>query len=121
MAKTFPAETIAYRRARHKLLRSEIKMRRQIEAVAAERRNLPLGGVVKTDYVFDGVGPGGSGSKPVHLSDLFAPGKTTLVLYNFMFPKEVGGMEPCPSCTSILDSVDGAALHVSQRINFVVV
>ena len=91
MAKTFPGETKAYRSARNKLLRSEIKMRRQIEAVAEERRKLPLGGVVKTDYVFD------SASGPVRLSELFAPGKTTLFLYNFMFPKENGGMEPCPS------------------------
>ena len=115
MAKTFPGESPAYRRARNKLLRAEIKMRRQIEAVAAERRKLPLGGVVKTNYIFD------SASGPVHLSELFAPGKTTLFLYNFMFPRENGGMEPCPSCTSITDSVDGAAQHVSQRINLVLV
>jgi predicted dithiol-disulfide oxidoreductase (DUF899 family) len=28
---------------------------------------------------------------------------------------------PCPSCTSILDSLDGAAPHLAQRINLAVV
>jgi predicted dithiol-disulfide oxidoreductase (DUF899 family) len=28
---------------------------------------------------------------------------------------------PCPSCTSILDSLDGAALHLSQVLNLAVV
>ena len=28
---------------------------------------------------------------------------------------------PCPSCTSILDSLDGAARHLAQRLNLAVV
>ena len=48
----FPGERAKYRSAREKVLRSEMKLRRQIEAVAAERRKLPLGGAVE-DYVFD--------------------------------------------------------------------
>ena len=88
------------------------------------------------DYVFEGAAPDGS-SRPVRLSELFAPGKDSLVIYNFMFPRyptddrpgpttgatahlklEEG---PCPSCTAFLDQLDGAASHVGQRVNFVVI
>lgn len=118
---TFPGETAQYRRARNKLLRSEVKVRRQIEAVAAERRGLPLGGRVTQDYTFESSAPGARDFKTTRLSQLFAPGKTTLFLYNFMFPERVGSMTPCPSCTSIIDAIDGASRHVTQRINFAVI
>ncbi|HKV88836.1 MAG TPA: DUF899 family protein [Candidatus Dormibacteraeota bacterium] len=117
----FPGETAEYRRARNRLLQAELKLRRQIEAVAAQRRTLPMGGVVKTDYAFESAAPGDDGITTVRLSELFAPGKRTLFLYNFMYPQEVGSMEPCPSCTSIIDAVDGAARHLTQRINVAVV
>src|ERR1700687_1856099 len=52
-AKSFPGESKTYRTQRNKLLREEIKLRRQIEAVAALRRKLPQGGPVKEDYVFE--------------------------------------------------------------------
>ena len=39
----FPGETPQYRRARNSLLAAEIELRQQIEAVAAKRRQLPLG------------------------------------------------------------------------------
>ena len=42
--KGFPNEKPAYRAARDKLLKQEITLRRQTEAVAAMRRKLPLGG-----------------------------------------------------------------------------
>ncbi len=58
--------------------------------------------------------------KKVRLSELFQPGKDTLFLYNFMYPESVDSMTPCPSCTSIIDAVDGAARHVTQRINLAV-
>ena len=116
----FPGETPAYRRARNRLLKAEVNLRRQIEAVAAQRRKLPLGGVVEVDYVFETAAPDG-GTRSVRLSDLFADGKRTLLLYNFMFPERVDSMTPCPSCTSIIDAIDGAARHVAQRINFAVI
>ena len=114
-ATKFPGENVAYRRARNRLLQQEVRLRRQIEAVAAARRALPPGGAVATDYVFE------SSAGPVRMSELFAPGKRTLFLYNFMFPESPESDAPCPSCTSILDAVDGAVLHASQRINLVVV
>ena len=120
--KRFPGESPAYRRARNGLLKDEIELRRNIEKVAARRRKLPPGGIVRKDYVFDASVPGETGFREVRLSELFAPGKDTLFLYNFMFPREAGPKsEPCPSCTSIIDSVDGAAKHFTQRINFAIV
>ena len=117
----FPNEGAEYRRARNNLLRAEVKLRKQIATVAEQRRKLPAGGEVKTDYVFDASPPGDKAFKKVRLSELFAPGKPTLFLYNFMFPERVGSMTPCPSCTSIIDAVDGASPHIVQRINFAVV
>lgn len=120
-ATRFPGETTDYRRARDELLQAEIELRRQVESVAAQRRALPLGGVVHTDYIFDAAFPSEAGSKQIRFSELFGPGKESLFLYNFMFPENPEGMTPCPSCTSIIDAIDGAARHVVQRINFVVV
>lgn len=117
----FPGETQEYRRARNELLEAEIELRRHVEAVAAQRRRLRLGGEVPTDYVFQGSAPGDEGFKTVRLSELFQPGKDSLFLYSFMYPENTGPMmTPCPSCTSIIDAIDGAAPHVVQRINLAV-
>ena len=136
MSMNFPGESSSYREARARLLEREIALRRAMESVAEARRHLPDGGLVPEDYVFEGAAPDG-GSRPVRLSELFAPGKDSLVIYNFMFPRyptddrpgpttgatahlklEEG---PCPSRTAFLDQLDGAASHVGQRVNFVVI
>jgi predicted dithiol-disulfide oxidoreductase (DUF899 family) len=117
----FPGETTEYRRARNRLLKAEIELRRQQEAVAVQRRKLPLGGEVREDYVFDAAVQGRKEFKKIRLSKLFAPGKDTLFIYNFMFPEAVGSMTPCPSCTSIIDAIDGASRHVVPRVNFAIV
>jgi predicted dithiol-disulfide oxidoreductase (DUF899 family) len=109
----FPNESADYRRARNALLEEEMALRRQVERVAAQRRALPMGGAVPEDYVFE------SAYGPVRLSDLFAPGKDTLAIYSFMFGPE--REKPCAGCTHFLDGLDGAAQHILQRINFVVV
>ena len=109
----FPGESAKYRAARNTLLKREVALRRQLEAVAGERRKLPLGGVLKEDYVFEG--PNG----PVRFSDLFSGGKDTLLVYNFMFGPNMGAA--CPYCTSILDGVDRAAPHITQRVNLAIV
>jgi predicted dithiol-disulfide oxidoreductase (DUF899 family) len=120
----FPGESVEYRRARDELLQAEIDLRRQIEAVAAQRRKLPLGGVVPQDYTFEEWDAGKNAGRPVRLSELFEDGKDTLFLYSHMFIPGKAGLpleEGCPSCTSIIDAIDGAAPHVSQPINFAVV
>ena len=117
----FPGESNRYRAARDKLLDAEIKMRRSIESVAVQRRSLPAGGDVPQDYVFEEVvGTDETGMKrKVRISELFAPGKDTLILYSFMFGPEMPSA--CPSCTSIIDGLDGEAPHVTQRANFAIV
>jgi predicted dithiol-disulfide oxidoreductase (DUF899 family) len=110
----FPGESRAYRAARDKLLAAEVKLRRNVEQVAALRRKLPKGGKVPEDYPFDTEGGG-----KVRLSQLFAPGKDTLILYSYMYGPDM--KKPCPMCTSFLDSLDGAAPHLTQRVNLAVV
>src|SRR5258708_15688631 len=79
----FPGESSEYRRARNELLEAEAELRRLNEKVAAKRRALPAGGLVREDYVFESAA---DGSK-VRLSALFAPGKDPLVIFNMMFPR----------------------------------
>ena len=114
----FPGENAAYRKARDKLLKEEMALRRHIEAVAAQRRKLPLGGKVPEDYVFEGVDEL-MGVRRVRLSELFTPGKDTLVIYNYMYGPAMD--RPCPMCTSMLDALEGNAQHISQRVNLAVV
>jgi predicted dithiol-disulfide oxidoreductase (DUF899 family) len=56
MSIAFPGESAAYRAARDRLLEQEVELRRAMEAVAAARRELPRGGIVPEDYVFQGRG-----------------------------------------------------------------
>jgi predicted dithiol-disulfide oxidoreductase (DUF899 family) len=136
MSTTFPGESAEYRAARDRLLEQEVELRHAMEAVAAARRELPRGGAVPEDYVFRGAGADGV-SADVRLSELFARGKDSLVIYSFMFPRDPGDTSPgptagqtallkleegpCPSCAALLDQLDGAAEHASQHLNLVVV
>ncbi|MBO0701411.1 MAG: DUF899 family protein [Candidatus Dormibacteraeota bacterium] len=136
MGLTFPGESAEYRAARDRLLTQEIELRRAMEALAAARRALPPGGAVPEDYVFQGRADDGS-TAGVRLSELFAPGRSSLVIYSFMFPRHPGDDRPgprtgstaqlpltegpCPSCTALLDQLDGAADHVAQNLNFAIV
>lgn len=129
----FPGESEEYRQARNRLLEAEGELRRAIEQVAAQRRALPPGGLVPDDYRFEQA----SDSSMLLFSELFGAGNDALVIYSFMFPRYSGDTRPgpaegetallpltetpCPSCTSILDSLDGAAPHLAQRLNLVVV
>jgi predicted dithiol-disulfide oxidoreductase (DUF899 family) len=114
----WPNESPEYRAARDELLQAEVALRRQEEAVAELRRALPLGGRLEQDYELD------APSGPVRFSELFADGKDTLYLYSFMFiPGEQGlPLEvACPSCTSIIDGLDGALWHLLDRVNVAIV
>jgi predicted dithiol-disulfide oxidoreductase (DUF899 family) len=120
MSISFPRESREYRAARDRLLEQEAELRRMTEAVAEARRELPPGGIVPQDYVFQQAGPDGT-STEVSLSELFVGGLDTLVIYNFMFPRALDDEGPCPHCTSMLDALDGAAQHITQRVNFAIV
>src|SRR3954447_1148431 len=136
MGITFPGESPEYRAARERLLEREIGLRREMEAVAAERRELPPRGAVSEDYVFHGEGRDGRPAD-VRMSELFAPGKNSLAIYSFMFPRDPGDDRPgpvtgetarlplaegpCPSCVALLDQLDGAVEHAGQHVNFAVV
>jgi predicted dithiol-disulfide oxidoreductase (DUF899 family) len=118
----FPGESASYREARNQLLQAELDLRKNIEAVAALRRKLPLGGEVPEDYIFEEGSQDMEDStttRKTRLSELFQPGKDTLAIYSFMYGPKMKAA--CPSCTSILDSLDGAAPHATQRINLAVV
>jgi predicted dithiol-disulfide oxidoreductase (DUF899 family) len=136
MSPTLPGESPEYRAARNRLLEQEIELRRAMEAVAAARRELPPGGVVPEDYVFQGAAEDGSPAD-VRLSDLFEPGKDSLAIYSFMFPRDPGDDRPgprtgqtallplsegpCPSCAALLDQLDGAVEHARPHMNLAVV
>ncbi|MFC4875744.1 DUF899 family protein [Microbulbifer halophilus] len=122
---TFPNETAEYRVARDALLKREVELRRQMEAVAGELRALPPGGEVPEDYLFDGIDADGRTTQ-VQLSELFRGGDT-LMLYHFMFPRHIQDDRPgpttgsasrlplaegpCPSCTALLDMWEGTIPH----------
>ena len=108
----FLNESDDYRHARNALLAEELELRRHIERVAEQRRALPPGGVVRSDYRFVGE------SGPVVLSELFGD-KQTLAVYSYMYGPQRA--QPCPMCTSLLSAWDGEALDVEQRIALVVI
>lgn len=117
----FPGETARYRTARNKLLTAERALRKQVERVAQMRRKLPLGGEVPSDYVFEEGAAKLADTTTVRLvklSELFREPLHTLVIYSFMYGAEV--KEPCPMCTSFIDSLNGEAPHIMQRVNLAV-
>jgi predicted dithiol-disulfide oxidoreductase (DUF899 family) len=94
--------------ARDRLLVKEKEATRARDALAAERRRLPM---VKIDkkYVFDG--PDGKAS----LLDLFE-GRRQLILYHFMFAPGVDGWPSagCEGCSLVVDNV-GHLAHLHAR------
>lgn len=113
--KRFPGESDDYRVARDKLLSAERSLRSKVGEVAARRQALPLGGPLKEDYIFTDALAVGAPTQS-KLSELFEAGKNSLFLYSFMFADS-----PCPSCTALLDGLNGTAPHIRDRLNFAVV
>ena len=102
-----PNESAEYRAARNALLVEEIELRRHIERVAAQRRALPAGGEIPKDFEF--VSEDGT----TRLSELFAS-KNTLMVYSMMFGPQ--RKSPCPMCTSFLNSWNGTATNLRERL-----
>ena len=72
------------------------------------------GGVVPQDYVFHE----GEDGTAVRFAELFGA-HDTLVLYSYMYGPAM--QRPCPSCTSMLDSLDGQVSHITQEAALAVV
>ena len=87
--------------ARTEFLVQEKALTRQIDAVNADRRRLPMTRVGK-DYRFDG--PDGA----VALRDLFA-GRRQLIVQHVMF--DPAWDDACPSCTASVDDLGAGILH----------
>jgi predicted dithiol-disulfide oxidoreductase (DUF899 family) len=94
--------------ARDTLLAKEKAMTRALDALAAERRRLPMARIDK-DYRFEG--PDGA----VRLRDMFA-GRRQLVLYHFMFAPGVSGWPTagCDGCSFFTDQI-GHLAHLHAR------
>jgi predicted dithiol-disulfide oxidoreductase (DUF899 family) len=96
-----PAE---WQAAREGLLAKEKEATRVRDALAAERRRLPMVRIDK-DYVFEG--PDG----PASLIDLFE-GRRQLIVYHFMFgPNQDAG---CDGCSMVVDQICHLA-HLHAR------
>ena len=99
-----------WRQARNALLAKEKALTHARDALAAERRRLPMTKVEKR-YLFEG--PEGQPS----LADLFE-GRRQLLLYHFMFAPGVSGWPTagCPGCSMFLDSIGQfTPVHLKAR------
>jgi predicted dithiol-disulfide oxidoreductase (DUF899 family) len=94
--------------ARQELLVKEKAATRARDALAAERRRLPMVRIDK-DYVFQG--PDGQ----ANLLDLFE-GRRQLIIYHFMFAPSVDGWPAggCPGCSFFVDQI-GHLAHLHAR------
>ena len=95
-----PAE---WQAARERLLAKEKEATRARDALAAERRRLPMV-AVDADYVFEG--PDGKAT----LTELF-DGRRQLIVYHFMLEP---GANPCEGCSMFVDNI-GHLAHLHAR------
>lgn len=92
-----------WREAHDELLDKEKQSTHARDALAAERRRMPMT-EVSADYQFEG--PGGV----VTLKDLFQ-GRSQLILYHFWFPPDG---DPCNGCSMFADQISHPA-HINAR------
>jgi predicted dithiol-disulfide oxidoreductase (DUF899 family) len=94
--------------ARKELLAKEKELTRARDALAAERRRLPMVRIEK-EYVFEG--PDGKAT----LLDLF-DSRRQLIVYHFMFAPGVEGWPEagCPGCSLFVDNI-GHLAHLHAR------
>jgi predicted dithiol-disulfide oxidoreductase (DUF899 family) len=101
--------------AYEELLAKEKEATRARDALAAERRRLPMV-EIEQDYVFEG--PEGKAS----LLDLFE-GRSQLILYHFMFAPDVDGWPSagCEGCSMVVDQIGHLAHLHARDTSFVLV
>jgi predicted dithiol-disulfide oxidoreductase (DUF899 family) len=109
-----------YLAKREELRLAEVALMTQMERVSEMRRHLPSGPPLE-DYEFE-EGPrdldsGDSPIQRVRLSDT-TPDRA-LIVYHMMFGKLHKG--PCPMCTSFVDSLNGMAGHLEQKVELAIV
>ncbi|MBA3544351.1 MAG: DUF899 domain-containing protein [Chthoniobacterales bacterium] len=104
-----------WKRALNKVTAKEKAETRRRDALAAERRRLPMVRIEK-DYKFEG--PNGK----VRLADLFG-GRRQLLLYHFMFAPDVDGWPNagCPGCSMVVDQIAHLAHFHARNTSFVLV
>jgi predicted dithiol-disulfide oxidoreductase (DUF899 family) len=107
-----PAE---WQAARDGLLVKDKAMTRALDALAAERRRLPMVRIDK-DYTFEGAGG------VLRLRDMFV-GRRQLLLYHFMFAPGVSGWPTagCDGCSFFADQVGHLAHLHARDTSFVLV
>lgn len=93
-----------WREARQELLAKEKELTRALDALAAERRRLPMV-PVEDDYAFTG------SEGKVSLIDLF-DGHRQLIVYSAMLEP---GAAPCEGCSMVMDNIDHNLSHVNAR------
>lgn len=91
--------------ARKALLAREKAHTREGDALSADRRRLPMV-KVETSYMFD------TADGRRSLADLFE-GRSQLIVYHFMMGP--GWAEGCPSCSFLMDHLDGVLPHLATR------
>jgi predicted dithiol-disulfide oxidoreductase (DUF899 family) len=97
--------------ARKELLEQEKEYTKAGDALAAQRRRLPMVKLDK-DYSFDG--PAGR----VSLLDLFKGGRQ-LIVYHFMY--DPAWEKGCPGCTSFVDALGDLSLLAERDTSFALV
>jgi len=91
--------------ARLELLAQEKALTRRSDELARQRQELPWVRIDK-EYSFHAVDGNAS------LTDLFK-GRSQLLVYHFMFgPDYTAG---CPSCSAIVDGIDGSVVHLENH------
>jgi predicted dithiol-disulfide oxidoreductase (DUF899 family) len=98
-------------KARQQLLAREKQLTRELDAVNALRRRLPMVRLEK-DYVFEGE----RGS--LRLLDLFE-GQRQLIVYHFMF--DPAWDKGCVGCTGFVDALGDLSMLQARNTNFVLV
>jgi predicted dithiol-disulfide oxidoreductase (DUF899 family) len=91
--------------ARKALLIKEKALTEAHDALAAERRSLPM---VRIEKPYRFHTPAGTKS----LAELF-DGRSQLMIYHFMMGPDWS--EGCPSCSFLADSIDGTTIHLAHR------
>lgn len=109
----FTSESTAYAKAREALLVEELEVRRHIDRLARQNRELPEGPEMPASWKFVGMNGG-----EVGLAGMFGA-HDTLVVYHWMFGPDRN--RPCPMCTNLIGPLAANAADIRQRVALAIV